>query len=166
MDILNKKERFSAFTLFLLMFVITTGVLIFALFYNYRLPIKENEVLRAESEKNSKKVKFEKVFTDKISLVEKLVDSIDKNPDKFTFLQQDINNELNRLNSKADSLEDPRMYKRVVLAYITLVDAKGKLTKVNDASNDLDKLEQEVKQLTKENQLLNTSLQICNSQNR
>jgi hypothetical protein len=163
MDILNKKERFSAFTLFLLMFVITTGVLIFALFYNYRLPIKENEVLRAENEKNAKKIKFEKVFTDKIIYVEKLVDSIDMAPDKFTFLEQDIKNELNKLNSKSDSLEDPRMYKKVVLSFLRLVEAKGKLTKVNDVSGSLEKLEQEVVQLRSQNQSLSTDLKICNS---
>lgn len=163
MDILNKKERFSAFALFLLMFVITTGVLIFALFYNYRLPIKENEVLRLENEKNSKKIKFEKIFTDKIIYVEKLVDSIDITPDKFTFLEQDIKNELTKLNNKADSLEDPRMYKKVVLSFLRLVEAKGKLTKVNDVSGTVEKLQQEVIQLRTQNQGLSTDLKICNS---
>mgnify|MGYP006203762327 CR=1 FL=1 len=53
MDILNKKERFNAFMLFLLMFFITTGVLIAAIFFNFKLPLKENDVLKNENDKKS-----------------------------------------------------------------------------------------------------------------
>ena len=66
MDILNKKERTSAFLLFLLMFIITTGVLFFAVFFNYRLPLKENEVLKNENDKILAEFNFQKKFSEKI----------------------------------------------------------------------------------------------------
>ena len=79
MEILNKKERYSAFVMFLLMFGITTGILIFALYFNFKLPLKENEVLRNENELMNKQFDYQKNFSKEFGNVVKMLDSLKKN---------------------------------------------------------------------------------------
>ena len=38
----NAKERNIAFIKYILLFIVTTGLIILAVFFGYRLPIKEN----------------------------------------------------------------------------------------------------------------------------
>jgi Type VI secretion system, TssO len=166
MDILNKKERSSAFLLFLLMFVITTGTLVYALFFNYRLPLKENEVLKSENEKIGKEAKFNIEFSEKLEHIGKLVDSLDKAPEKFPFLEQTINVELVQLQKKADSLEGSKLYGNVIISINKLVNAKKTLSQLTDSKGAIEKLTEENKSLEKRNQDLDIKLQICNQQNQ
>jgi hypothetical protein len=48
--LLNTKERGDAFLKFLIFFMITVALIVTAVFYNYRVPRKENEVLLAEKD--------------------------------------------------------------------------------------------------------------------
>lgn len=166
MDILNKKERTSAFIMFLLMFAVTTGVLIFALFFDFRLPLKENEVLKLENEKIVKESNFNKVFSDKVEYIGKLVDSLDKAPEKFPFIEQTINVELVDLQKKADSLEGSKLYGNVIITIGKLVSTKKTLSQLSDSKGNIEQLTEENKALEKENQDLDIKLQICNQQNR
>jgi hypothetical protein len=168
MDILNKKERYSAFVMFLLMFTITTGVLIFALFFNYRLPVKENEVLKAENEKIIKQFNFQKTFSDKIERVSKLVDSLDKSPDRFPYLEQTINMELVALNTQIsnDSLEGKKLYGNVILKITQLVNAKKSMVQLNDSKKTIDKLNSQIEKLQSENDNFFKQVQLLNQMNR
>jgi cell division protein FtsB len=165
MEILNKKERYSAFILFFLMFAITTGVLIFALFFNYRLPVKENEVLKAENEKIAKEANFNKVFSDKLQYIGKLIDSLDKEPEKFPFIEQAISVETVDLKNKSDSLDNAKLYQNVIINITNLVNAKKTLSQLKDTKNTIDQLNSEIKNLEKTNQQLGFDLQLCKAQN-
>jgi ABC-type sugar transport system permease subunit len=166
MEILNKKERYSAFLMFFLMFTITTGVLIFALFFNYRLPVKENEVLKAENEKIVKEANFNRVFSDKLQYIGKLIDSLDKEPEKFPFIEQTINVELVDLKRKSDSLEGSKLYENVILNVTKLVSTKKSLSQLTDSKGAIDQLTNENKNLEKINQQLGFDLQLCKAQNK
>lgn len=163
MDILNKKERFNAFMLFLVMFFITMIILITAIFFNYRLPVKENEVLKQENDKMNMQLSFNKEFANKIEDVNKLVDSLDAAPASFQFIQQSINFELVQLKETipSDSIVDSRLYQNVILNYVNLVEAKRKLLLTNDSKNDMDKMDKELKDLADENKNLSRQLQMC-----
>jgi cell division protein FtsB len=165
MEILNKKERYSAFILFFLMFAITTGVLIFALFFNYRLPVKENEVLKAENEKIAKEANFNRIFSDKLQYIGKLIDSLDKEPEKFPFIEQAISVETVDLKNKSDSLDNAKLYQNVIINITSLVNAKKSLSQLKDTKNTIDQLNSEIKNLEKTNQQLGFDLQLCKAQN-
>lgn len=163
MDILNKKERMSAFLLFLLMFVITTGTLMAAIFFNFKLPLKENEVLKAENEKILNEFNFHKEFTDKIEHVSKMVDSLDKAPESFQFIEQDITHELVRLKDKlpADSDESIRLYDNYIITVNQLISSKRQLAQLSDGKKEMDDLKEQLKAYEQDNKDLQRELALA-----
>ncbi|WP_394749143.1 type VI secretion system TssO [Spongiimicrobium salis] len=158
MEILNKKERVSSFLLFLLMFVITVGILFVGIFFSYRLPWKENAVLRAENQKIQFEFRYQKKFIEELEKVDVLIDSLDKTQEGYFFLEQSINADLINIKSSIpkDSLDDKTMYENLILTYKKLMDSKRNLKQVENARNDIDALndqleeyEREIKQLEK-----------------
>ncbi len=168
MDILNKKERTSAFLLFLLMFIITTGILFFAVFFNYRLPLKENEVLKNENDKILAEFNFQKKFSEKIEHIGVLIDSLDKSPESFQFIEQNISFELVELKEKipADSDQSLKLYDNVILTITDLVNAKKLLLQVNDSKKEIDMLNTQIKAYEEENKDLIRELRLAQQLSR
>lgn len=168
MDILNKKERTSAFLLFLLMFITTTGVLFFAIFFNYRLPLKENEVLKNENDKILAEFNFQKKFSEKIEHIGVLIDSLDKSPESFQFIEQNISFELVELKEKipADSDQSLKLYDNVILTVTDLVNAKKLLLQVNDSKKEIDMLNTQIKAYEEENKDLIRELRLAQQLSR
>ncbi|KIX21639.1 hypothetical protein SY27_08050 [Flavobacterium sp. 316] len=163
MDILNKKERFNAFMLFLLMFFITTGVLIAAIFFNFKLPLKENDVLKNENDKMNTQFTFNRMFSERIEDIGKLVDSLDVSPESFQFIEQSINYELVDLKEKIpnDSIVNPKLYENVILTIKSYVNTKKKLFLINDSKKEIDDLTDDLKDLEEENKDLARKLEMC-----
>jgi len=168
MDILNKKERLSAFLLFLLMFVITTAVLIAALFYNFKLPLKENELLKKENDKITEQFAFQKQFSEKVEEITTMVDSLDKAPESFQFIEQKINFELVELNEKipADTDQELKVYDNTILIIKNLVNAKKALLQVNDSKKEIELLNNQIKSYEEENKDLIRDLELARQLNR
>ena len=168
MDILNKKERTSAFLLFLLMFIVTTGVLFFAVFFNYRLPLKENEVLKNENDKILAEFNFQKKFSEKIEHIGVLIDSLDKSPESFQFIEQNISFELVELKEKipADSDQSLKLYDNVILTITDLVNSKKLLLQVNDSKKEIDMLNTQIKAYEEENKELLRDLRLAQQLSR
>jgi Type VI secretion system, TssO len=167
MDILNRKERNAAFLLFLLMFVVTTSVLVFALFFDFRLPLKENEVLKSENDRIIKNFNYQKEFSEKYQGICKLIDSLDKTPEQFPYLEQTISAELVDLQKKADSLEvDSKLYGNIILYTNKLVQSKKATTQTNDSQGKIDKLTDENSALQEKSTQLSMKLQICEQINK
>jgi hypothetical protein len=154
MDILNKKERLSAFLLFLLMFFITTAVLIAALFYNFKLPMKVQFA-------------FQKQFSEKIEEITTMVDSLDKAPESFQFIEQKINFELVALNEKipADTDQELKVYDNTILIIKNLVNAKKMLLQGNDSKKEIDLLNNQIKSYEEENKDLIRDLEMLRQLN-
>lgn len=168
MDILNRKERTSAFLLFLLMFIITTGVLFFAIFFNYRLPLKENEVLKSENDKILAEFNFQKKFSEKIEHISVLIDSLDKSPESFQFIEQNISFELVELKEKipADSDQSLKLYDNVILTITDLVNTKKLLLQVDDSKKQIDVLNQQLKAYEEDNKDLLRDLKLATQLSR
>ena len=153
----------SAFLLFLLMFVITTGTLIIAIFFNFKLPLKENEVLKAENEKILTEFNFQKGFADKIEHVSKLVDSLDKAPESFQFIEQGITFELIKIKEKipADSDQSLKLYDNYILTVKDLVNTKKQLLQVSDSKKEIDMLNDQIKAYEQDNKDLTRELELA-----
>lgn len=115
MEILNKKERTSSFLLFLFMFVITVGILFTAFFYSYKLPWKENAVLRKENQKMQYEFLYQKKFINALEKIDKQIDSLDTVREGWFFVEQSIIKNLIDLRSDIpkDSLDDRSMYENL-----------------------------------------------------
>jgi len=152
MEILNKKERVSSFLLFLLMFVITVGIIFVAVFFSYKLPWKENEILRTENAKIQYEFRYQKKFIEQLEAVDVLIDSLDNTTDGYFFLEQSINADLIDIRSDIpkDSLADKGMYEGLILTYKKLMDAKRDLKQVENARNEIKDLSDQVKDYERE----------------
>ncbi|CAM3511020.1 type VI secretion system TssO [Zobellia roscoffensis] len=168
MEILNKKERTSSFLLFLLMFAITVGILFTAFFYSYKLPWKENAVLRKENKKMQYEFIYQKKFINALEGVDKQIDSLDTVKEGWFFVEQSIIKNLIDLRSDIpkDSLDDRSMYENLVLTYNKLVDAKRDLKQVESARQEINDLEEQITDYEKEISRLNTALDLAKRMNR
>ena len=168
MEVLNKKERTSSFLLFLLMFAITIGILFTAFFFSYKLPWKENEVLRAENQKIRYEFLYQKRFMTSLEDIDKKIDSLDNAREGYFFLEHSINADLIDLKSDIpkDSLGDRGMYENLILTYKKLVDAKRDLKQVESARLDIEDLKEQIAEYEKEISKLNTALSLSQRLNR
>ncbi|WP_298503559.1 type VI secretion system TssO [uncultured Maribacter sp.] len=168
MEILNKKERVSSFLLFLLMFVVTLGLLFTAIFFSYKLPWKENEVLRAENKKIQYEFLYQKKFISELEHVDVLIDSLDKTKEGYFFLEQSINSDLITIKNDIpkDSLGNRNMYENLILTYKKLIDAKRDVKQVENAKKEIDQLDEDVKEYEKQIQNLQTALELAQRLNR
>lgn len=162
MEILNKKERVSSFLLFLLMFAVTVGIIFVAVFFSYKLPWKENEILRAENARIQYEFRYQKKFIQELEKVDVLIDSLDNTREGYFFLEQSINADLIDIKSDIpkDSLEDKSMYENLILTYKKLMDAKRDLKQVENAKNEIDDLNDQVRDYEKEITQLEKALEL------
>jgi Type VI secretion system, TssO len=78
-QVLNSQERRQAFFKFLLFFVITLVLVIWAVFFNFsRLPLKESDVYRQELQGYRAEEANQTTFVDKMKEAVLLLDSLDK----------------------------------------------------------------------------------------
>lgn len=168
MEVLNKKERTYSFLLFLLMFIITVGILFTAFFFSYKLPWKENAVLRAENQKIRYEFLYQKKFIRELEQVDKLIDSLDNTHEGYFFLEQSINADLIDIKSDIpkDSLDDRSMYNNLILTYKKLMDAKRDLKQVENAKNEIDDLNDQIGLYEKEINQLEKALELSQRLNR
>jgi hypothetical protein len=168
MEILNKKERISAFLLFLLMFLVTIILLFVAVFFSYKLPWKENEVLRAENKKIQYEFMYQKQFINELKRVDVLIDSLDKTKQGNIFLEQSINSDLVQIKNDIpkDSLENRNMYENLILTYKKLLDAKRDLKQVSNAKAEIDKMDEQLDDYEDQIRNLETALELARRLNR
>lgn len=164
MDILNKKERYSAFMLFLGMFAVSAGVLIFALFFNFKLPVKENEVLRTENEGMIKQFNYQQKFSDEFKNITKLLDSMQKTPERATYIEQNIGQKLGDLSKEIpDDTLSSKLYDRIIINVQDLVNSKKNLIQYSDSKNAIEQLTQENKDLKKRLEDLIIEVKVANA---
>lgn len=168
MEVLNKKERISSFLLFLLMFVITVGILFTAFFFSFKFPWKENEVLRTENQKIRYEFLYQKKFMQELQVVDRLIDSLDHSKEGYFFLEQSINADLIDIKRglPQDSLDDRSLYENVILTYKKLIDAKRDLKQVETAKNEIDDLNNQISEYEKDVNSLEKALELSRRLNR
>ncbi|WP_461532413.1 type VI secretion system TssO [Sinomicrobium sp.] len=170
MEILNKKERISAFLLFLLMLIITVGALIFAVFFNYQLPWKENEALKLENDRIMNEFYYQDKFSSKLNELTASIDSLDRAEDGFQFLEQTINLELAKLQegvpTDREAYKQTLMYNNVILNLKGFVNAKRKLQLLKTSEEEIDDLKSQVSEYEDIINDLRKQLELCRQLNR
>ncbi|UGU17167.1 type VI secretion system transmembrane protein TssO [Sinomicrobium kalidii] len=170
MEILNKKERVSAFLLFLLMLVITVGILVFAVFFNYKLPWKENEALKHENDRIMNEFRYQENFSAKIDELTTSIDSLDRAEDGFQFLEQTINLELAKLRegipADKEVFKQTLLYNNVILNLNDLVKTKRKLQLLRQSEEQIDELKGQVDEYEEIINELKRELELCKRLNR
>jgi hypothetical protein len=76
MQAINQKERQTAFTRFLLFFILTLIITCTAIFFGIKVPLKENEYLKTAIEEQENEKLFNQSFFTKMAETQSLLDSI------------------------------------------------------------------------------------------
>lgn len=99
-QVLNSQQRNQAFLKFLLFFVLTTVLIISAIYFNFRVPVKENNYLQGKLDKQLKADAEQVKFVAKMDEVVMLLDSLNK-----TDQAEIISGKLSRLIGEMDDLK-------------------------------------------------------------
>jgi Zn-dependent M32 family carboxypeptidase len=168
MEILNKKERRNSFLLFLLMLVITLGTLMLGLFFNNKLPWKENAILRKENKQVQYELNYQVRFSQELKILNKALDSLDKASDGYFFIEKSINSDLVDLRRRIpkDSLKNHKLYDDMVLNYKRLLDAKSIVKRVENSKKQINKLNETIQEYEKDIEELERALELSKRLNR
>jgi hypothetical protein len=155
-QVLNGQERNQAFLKFLLFFLVTVVLIITAIFFNYRLPIRENKMLQSEVDiqrtEDVNQQKFIGLMQDAI----KLLDSMDKKGTNVGQIDLQVNSKLQELAAlqQKDNSIYGQMDKMIIdkLGNLQqdkklLQDARDNTNKLSAAQSDLEKCQSENIQL-------------------
>lgn len=160
MEILNKKERVRAFLSFIIIFMITVGIIITAVFYNMEIPKKNNKVLKKENSELKKQLQFEQYFSQKIDSIKPYInDSISSLDINYyvRIAEQKLVNLKASLTLSDDKNVLPSLYTNTIDAYSEIINMKQQLRSYSDKSRFLDSL-------TKENMILKENERILKEQ--
>ncbi len=168
MEILNKKERRNSLLLFILMLILSFGTILTAIFFNTKLPLKENALLTKENKQIYYELAYQERFINELTLLNKDLDSLDKATDGYFFIEKTISLDLANLSAKIpkDSLKNHKLYDNMVLTYKKLLDAKSLVKKIENSKNSIVKLNEAIEESEKEIEDLERALELCQRLNR
>ncbi|WP_374460085.1 type VI secretion system TssO [Chryseobacterium taeanense] len=163
MEVLNKKQRRSAYWFFVLFFLLTVSVLVTAVFFNAYFPFKENSLLKAENMKMKKEMETQDKFSFQLEKVKAAVDSIGVKG------QNDFFNEKLALSILADmykqlpkdTLKNKNMYNNTIMTFKDLIDAKKQVIQLSGNHVLMDSLSTINKALKEEYDKMKTDLDVC-----
>lgn len=156
----NSKERRNSFLKFLALFLVTVGMIVAAVFFNYRVPSKENALLREQSKVIESEMEFQSGFFNEMGHVKRMIDSLDV-PGQNTAYQKNLISsklvELQKTIPTKDSTYLYDMHMTIIELYVELQSAKDKLHALRDAEGTiaeykeaLDKCNQYLKEAERE----------------
>ncbi len=115
MEALNKKERSDAFASFLVFFLISVSLLLLAVFFAYRVPDKENDLLRKKLKKYERDFSFMNSYSQELDETKVLLDSMSFAGIGATSFKSRIDYKIGNLEKRllTDSLMDKKLYQTI-----------------------------------------------------
>lgn len=137
----NVKERKSSFIKFLLLFILTTTIIMAAVFFNFRVPQKENSLLKERAKNMEREMKLQSEFSEDMQGVKAMIDSLDIPGQNVSFINTLIGRKLADLQSsipRKDSTYRYDMYSGIVETLVELQSAKKELHGLSDAQSKIE----------------------------
>lgn len=144
--ILNSQERTQAFLKFLLFFFITITLVVIAVFFNFRLPLKDNKSLRDRIAIQRQEEMSQEKFAENMDKALLYLDSLDrdkKNTESIDILLKGKIADLSILQQKTYTPYG-RMNKIIVEKLIELKNQKLQLFKLTDKASAMTEIEQKL----------------------
>jgi Type VI secretion system, TssO len=164
---INTSERNSAFWKFFLFFVLTVAMVTTAVYFDFRLPHKENEILKGKAESMRLQNMEQEKITNSFIEAKKFIDSIDKQGVNIKYISDMVAQklgDLSKLNIGDSSIQGKmnRVVTNVFFEYNTL---KGKTTNVVESQTEVAELRSENTALKKELADAKRDLDFCRGSN-
>ena len=106
-QVLNAKQRNEAFVKFTVLFVLTIGVIIMAVYFDFRIPAEENIQIRKKLSNLENQLHQQEQFLTAMETSKKLIDSMSKSEQFNPLLDREIVDQLNaieKLAKKSDGI--------------------------------------------------------------
>ena len=150
----NSKERNSSFLKFLLLFLVTTGTAVGAVYFNYRIPSHENELLRTQAKSIDTDMKFQSNFFQEMKVLKSLIDSLDVRGQNIPLQNSEISDKLVQLKNSIPTKDEEShlydMHMSIVDLYADFQVIKGNIIELRDAESIIEELEEDLKACKRE----------------
>lgn len=144
----NTPERKKAFLSFLAFYVITTLILLSAVFFGMRVPYAQNDRLTSQVELYEQERDFAETFSLKSNNVKNMLDSINKAGVQAELLDGKISENLSTLNNMInDSTSVKKLYQDLVQGLADLQTAKKQLRDYSGKDANLSQYMQQIESL-------------------
>ena len=139
-SVLNSRERNRAFLKFLFFFVISVWLIVGAVYFNMRVPHKENLVLREQVTRYRTQSLAQEKFVSSMDQAKVLIDSLKQPGVNSMYINQQIAVKLRELTDLQykDSSMYSRMNKNVLDLYLRYQDATNKMVSMGDLPKQLE----------------------------
>jgi hypothetical protein len=144
--VLNARERNEAFLQFIVFFVLTTGLVVGAVYFDFRLPLTEIKHLREEVSAQEVQSQNQVRFVAKMEEAKLYLDSLNKTPASAKMLEfqlNDIIKQLTQLQQKDESVYG-RMNATIVETFIELQQDRLSLINANKEGRNINLLQSQL----------------------
>ena len=146
-QVLNSQDRNQAFLKFLLFFIITVILIIVAIFFDYRMPIRENRMLQDEVDVQRQRETNQQKFVQKLDEVLPLLDSIGTSGANNEILKVQVSGKINDLSGLQENSNTVtgKMNKVIIEKLTELMNNKNQLMEMDTKVRKYDELQTELR---------------------
>ncbi len=136
---LNTKERSNAFWKFFFFFLLTVAMVTTAVYFDFRLPYKENEILKEKVENIRLQSMAQEKFTNNMLQAKALIDSIGKPGVNVKYIGDEVSNKLTDLRNIhiGDSSLVGSLDKVVISVFLDYNKLKSEMINLTDAQSQI-----------------------------
>lgn len=166
---LNQEERRKAFIQFFLLFVLSVGLVIAAVFFGWQIPTLQNEKLRKELALAEQERNFAAGFAAKMVSLKGLLDSVNRADVRAELLDSDITVQLQQMNANIigdSAVTVKNLYQNVVQTYSDLQMAKKQLRSYSGKDANIDEYQKTIADYQQKLAMANQTIEIYRSQQR
>jgi hypothetical protein len=157
---LNTAERSSAFWKFFFFFFIAVAMIVTAVYFNFKLPFKENELLKEKAEIMRLQTMAQEKFTTTIIAAKSLIDSMDKPGFNVQFISNQVSDKLSELTNihMSDNSIQGSLDKVIIGVVFDYNKLKGEMTNLGNPQAQIAELTSKNDQLMRDNDQLRREL--------
>jgi hypothetical protein len=154
----NQEERKKAFMNFLLFFMLTIGVILTSVFFSFKVPLKENDQLRAEALRMDNERVILSQFETKMQQTMTMLDTLNESGSKIAINDAQITSNIRELSAIiSDSITAHGFYRGLIANLSNVQLLKQQLRDSNNKDNDEAQMKATITRLQDQ-------LQVCNNQ--
>jgi len=163
----NIKERRSGFFKFVLLFTLVTITILWSVFFNFRIPKIENNLLKTRSKNIERDMKYQKQFAEEMISSKKMLDSFNTPGQNRLYLNSLLSSklvDLQRSIPRKDATYRYEMYTTIIETLVNLQDSKNELKSLSESKKlikeyrtELERTRQELKETKRDLDILRIS---------
>jgi len=146
---INTAERKKAFSTFLIFYIVTTLVILIAVYFGVQVPFAQNDKLKDQIAKFEKEKQFAENFSNGLADTKKLLDSVNRAGVQPELVDGRISDNLKKLNAMIDndSASQKKFYQDLVQNFADLQVAKKQLRDASGKDANLSQYLQQIEML-------------------